>query len=57
MTTKQVEFLKTLDPAPLHWGGMGSLPLHPDPRDYDIRSLPGVAEAAAALPVQLLAMP
>jgi hypothetical protein len=48
MTPKDVEFVKTLDPIPDHWGGLGATRLHVDPRDYDIRILPGVAEALAA---------
>lgn len=48
MTPEQFEYLKTLAPPPPHWGGLGATPLSLDPRDFDIRRLPGVAEALAA---------
>jgi hypothetical protein len=47
MSPEQIAYLKTLaDPEP-HWGGMGALPLPPDNRDYDIRSIPQVADVLA----------
>ena len=48
MDLPQLEFLKTLEPPPVGWGGTGATPLNPDPRDFDIRTLPGVAQALAA---------
>jgi hypothetical protein len=48
VTPQDVDFLKTLEPVPDHWGGLGATRLHADPRDFDIRTLPGVAEALAA---------
>src|SRR5437762_1114201 len=48
MTPDQIAYLRTLgDPDP-RWGGTGALPLSPDPRDFDIRLIPQVADVLAA---------
>lgn len=51
MTTQEIAYLKILAPPDPDWRGTGSLKLHPDPRDYDLRSFPGVqAQLAAGVP-------
>lgn len=48
LTDRLIEFHRTLQPAPPHFGGTGALVLHPDPRDYDYRLLPGVCDVLEA---------
>jgi len=48
LSPERIRFLQTLAPPEPHWGGTGALPLHPDPRDYDMRWIPEIKAALDA---------
>src|SRR5438132_1560544 len=48
LTPEHLQFLSQLAPPDPSWGPTGATPLSVDPRDHDIRSLPGVSEVLEA---------
>lgn len=44
MTTEQLAFRASLEPAPDHWGGTGAILIHDDGRDYPPEAHPRVRE-------------